>query len=130
MKGRDFDAFAVLGPTARVEPGQNMGCGSSVPAEAPGAAGALAAKVSFPEFKEWYLKLLVREAASLEKVALQTSLHRHTHKRAHQHTHTHTHTSHVSCPQVAFVPVHSCRVVHEVKRRSACATCVRVPRRG
>jgi hypothetical protein len=39
----------------------DMGCGSSVPASGPAGDAALAAKVTFPEFKEWYLKLLLRE---------------------------------------------------------------------
>ena len=40
-----------------------------MPASGPAGDAALAAKVTFPEFKEWYLKLLLREAATSAKVS-------------------------------------------------------------
>jgi len=57
-----------------------MGCGSSVPV-APDAAVALASEVSFPEFKNLYLKFLVREASSSDQVVFCTHTHRFLHPR-------------------------------------------------
>ena len=42
-----------------------MGCGTSAPVQ---GGAPLGAQVSLPEFKQWYVKLLVKEATKAAKV--------------------------------------------------------------
>jgi hypothetical protein len=46
-----------------------MGCGASVTVK--NESPALEARVSLPEFKQWYLKLLVKDASKAAKVRVR-----------------------------------------------------------
>ena len=50
-----------------------MGCGASVTVK--NESPALEARVSLPEFKQWYLKLLVKDASKAAKVGPRTRVH-------------------------------------------------------